>query len=96
MSNKEFIDHFIREVFFKRSRLIKLRTDALLNRSVDMLGRAKAHKDEGHDAKFISTSDRQLVQSIKDDAKAILKWCDEVERSLSRIDEEGYKDAYPE
>lgn len=95
MSNKEFIDHFIREVFFSRSRLIKLRTDSLLNRSANMLDRAEAHKDKGHDAKFISTSNRQLVQSIKDDAKAILKWCDDIERSLYRIEEEGRKDAHP-
>ena len=93
MSNKEYIDFFIREVFFNRSRLIKLRTDSLLNRSVNMLGRAEAYKDEGHDAKFISTSSRQLVQSIKDDTKAILKWCDDIERAFYRIEEEGYKDA---
>ena len=96
MSNKEYIDHFIRKVFFSRSRLIKLRTDSLLNRSVNMLGRAEAYKDEGHDAKFISTSSRQLVQSIKDDAKAILKWCDDIERSLYRIEEDGGKDVHLE
>lgn len=96
MSNKEYIDNLIRDVFFRRSRLIKLRTDSLLNSSVNMLGRAETHRDKGHDAKLISTSDRQLVQSIKDDAKAILKWCDDIERFLYRIGEDGGKDVRPE
>lgn len=96
MSNKEYIDNLIRDVFFRRSRLIKLRTDSLLNSSVNMLGRAETHRDKGHDAKFISTSSRQLVQSIKDDAKAILKWCDDIERSFYRIEEDGGEDVHPE
>jgi hypothetical protein len=91
MSNKEHIDNFIRNVFFSRARFIKCKVEAMVSQSHRLFEQAENHKEKQDDGLFVWKMNHQMIEAFKDDAKAILKWCEDIEKSAARTEEEVYK-----
>jgi hypothetical protein len=91
MSNKEHIDNFIRNIFFSRARFIHCKVEAMVSQSHRMFKQAENHKDKQDDGLFIYKMNHQLIEAFKDDAKAILKWCEDMEKAVARTEESGYR-----
>ena len=91
MSNKEHIDNFIRNIFFSRARFIHCKVEAMVSQSQRMFKQAENHKDKQDDGLLIYKLNHQLIEAFKDDVKAILKWCEDIEKAAARTKEDSYK-----
>lgn len=91
MSNKEHIDNFIRNIFFSRARFINCKVKSMVSQSQRMFEQVEKHTDEQDDGLLIWKMNHQMIEAFKDDAKAILKWCEDMEKAAARIKEDSYK-----
>lgn len=91
MSNKEHIDNFIRNIFFSRARFINCKVKSMVSQSQRMFEQVEKHTDEQDDGLLIWKMNHQMIEAFKDDAKAILKWCEDMEKAAARTEELGYR-----
>lgn len=91
MSNKEHIDNFIRNIFFSRARFINCKVKSMVSQSQRMFEQVEKHTDEQDEGLLIWKMNHQMIEAFKDDAKAILKWCEDMEKATARTEESGYR-----
>lgn len=95
MSNKEHIDehvdNFIRNIFLSRARFINCKVKSMVSQSQRMFEQVEKHNEKQDDGLLIWKMNHQMIEAFKNDAKAIFKWCEDMEEAAARTKEDSYK-----